>query len=63
VNELKPCPFCGGPAYEWKEQVEKHYRDVWIYYVDCETCLARMCGDDPIKVVNDWNQRAQGVSE
>ena len=34
MTELKPCPFCGGKATLWKEDV------VWadIVWVGCEVC-------------------------
>lgn len=35
MNELKPCPFCGGTDIEC---VDFHKADMW--FVQCENCYA-----------------------
>lgn len=49
--DLKPCPFCGGPA-EWVGSIDGDY-------VECGACLARMPphDDDVPNEVRRWNTR------
>ena len=58
MDELKPCPFCGGPA----SVIEIEDPDVageMLYTVWCEECG---CGtapaDTPDEVIRLWNRRA-----
>lgn len=53
ANQLKPCPFCGGPA-------EKRYSEIWgMVAVSCKRCGAigptwTTWGDESARA---WNER------
>lgn len=71
MDELKPCPFCGGKAIEFARNGRRYNN--WIVFVKCEVCEAqtrvkRACGDPdddpefweqgPVQAVKDaWNRR------
>ena len=54
MDDLKPCPFCGGIA-ELIENVDEDYFFVW-----CQTCEAETLGcekkDDAVRA---WNRRVE----
>ena len=60
MNELKPCPFCGGEATLLHGQTENQYS-----YVRCGKCFSKTaeyyiatthsCDD---KAIEAWNRRA-----
>ena len=56
MDELKPCPFCGGKA----ELNRINHIDNWMYEVRCIECG---CGTDYAKtsdvVIADWNYRKE----
>lgn len=59
MAELKPCPFCGYPAYI-------HYDD-FTSFVKCSACGAMTekhnyneRGDIKQIAINEWNRRANG---
>ena len=58
MNELKPCPFCGGTA----ELYRKYRNGIEIESkVICVNCLAMVSfaeGDNAKKNVEAWNRRA-----
>lgn len=48
---IKPCPFCGGKAYPYKDDEQ------WIYIV-CSKCSSETDGCDTLETaVSNWNQR------
>lgn len=61
TEELKPCPFCGGPA--------RLVHDLWQLYVQCDWCEARTGytkAYDEIQAIaatplaiEDWNKRVE----
>ena len=59
MNELKPCPFCGYPAY----LLETEYNGHSYYYPYCDTsdCIGTaidpLWEDDKDVVVSSWNSR------
>lgn len=36
MQEIKPCPFCGGES-----QVIEIQDDIWLYHVECNECCSR----------------------
>lgn len=60
MNELKPCPFCGGEA-----ELEEHrddYEDTACYNVGCNNprceVMAYTSGETPEGTIAAWNRRA-----
>lgn len=54
MDELKPCPFCGGTAI----MRELPYR---MFFVHCDSCRVETdCEDSPEDATNVWNRRAAG---
>ena len=53
IEELRACPFCGGPA---------HYTDENSDYtrIECEYCGIRTVLANKEHVTRIWNQRVQG---
>ena len=52
MNELKPCPFCGGRKFSkfgWSDQY-------WITCTGCET--EGPSGETPDEAIEAWNRRA-----
>ena len=54
MEELKPCPFCGGVAV-FNEDKFKHGT---VYSVYCDVCCAEIAGLKKQEVVKVWNRRA-----
>ena len=56
MNELKPCPFCGGKADF--EEIERYYGDI-SWTVMCTQCGARIGvhSVDKNDVAEEWNRR------
>lgn len=64
MEELKPCPFCGGKAEYY---CEEHDWSDWGYistakyydaYVECEKCGARTeLFDTKQEAIDAWNKR------
>lgn len=53
-RKLKPCPFCGAPAFLFDEEDDKLMR------IECSSCLATMpneWGEDVDALVEQWNTR------
>lgn len=65
MEELKPCPFCGGePSVNFDPDGIKDTKGrKWAYTVSCDRCCARtgVCwsGEMAIKA---WNRRANDES-
>lgn len=53
VGELKPCPFCGGEAFEWTDAA----------VVECTVCDAEQHGTNPEAAIAAWNRRAKSAPE
>lgn len=60
MDELKPCPFCGG------KNIEVYYFDPWdgyqgncgSYIANCTRCGVKMQRRTALKVAEAWNRRA-----
>lgn len=53
MEELKPCPFCGGRPVE-------HYPGGTAYGIECEDChigTSYVCLDQHEKAIEAWNRR------
>ena len=60
MNELKPCPFCGGEADEDSYLTNKHmvYGTGWIGCRSCRAFIEYMNGDRGKSLaVEAWNRR------
>lgn len=61
MEDLKPCPFCGGKAFSVKHVVDNREPD---YYVECGTdgcqmCLGGLCYQTEEESIAAWNRRAE----
>ena len=59
MNELKPCPFCGGKA------TIRHESSFDVYYIHCDTCNSET-GNTGLylekgKAIEAWNTRAEPI--
>lgn len=65
MEELKPCPFCGGKAYI--VEVESHTHMIgsaMISYnggafVECSDCTCAISADTKAEAIEAWNRRAK----
>lgn len=61
MNELKPCPFCGGKAI-----VEGHHnRFVEWYLCSCPECHVSQAGNEygfKFGAIEAWNRRTENVA-
>lgn len=58
MNELKPCPFCGGDAFlaEYDYSLGDYY--VVTHVVECNGCHATTFEyDSPKEAADAWNRR------
>ena len=53
INELKPCPFCGGDA-----EIKKRGNSVSYWVVYCAPCRAEVKGTTREEATEAWNRRA-----
>lgn len=57
AEEIKPCPWCGGPCFILREKVDP--RESPYVFCDSEQCGASgPCDLDPEKGVRSWNRVA-----
>lgn len=62
MNELKPCPFCGGEAetkmYLWGTNSQTG-EPIWLYYVFCIKCnsMSDNVFQSKKDAINAWNRR------
>lgn len=52
MNQLKPCPFCGG-----KVRPDEIIKDSGIVVIECSNCGAMVTFDKEAEVINKWNSR------
>ena len=53
ATELKPCPFCGGPAVLVRDEPTEGF-----CFVECGWCGAHGPNTDEQHAIADWNRRA-----
>lgn len=63
MNELKPCPFCGGAAVSYKIEPHSHVLVNMPDYggggfAECTVCGCCLSDESEEKVVQKWNRRA-----
>ena len=51
MNELKPCPFCGGKAMIWESE------GIGYWFIKCRKCIVQMVNEDKKILVSAWNTR------
>lgn len=56
MDDLKPCPFCGGEA-KYKVIYGFHGYSETEYIVTCKRCGATMTKDVETGVIDAWNRR------
>ena len=64
MNELKPCPFCGGKAELISHRPYASPSGITDYYVKCGTegctlCLGGLCFTSQEETVRAWNRRVK----
>lgn len=65
MDELKPCPFCGGSAKLIKRKLKTgFYARGGTYYVHCKRCLiSTKPRKDAYMVIAEWNQRINDAAK
>ena len=71
MNELKPCPFCGGQVHITKGYVQLHTPSRNGYCVECYECQLQFGHDcdyggiysSPETAIDDWNKRIKEGEE
>ena len=63
MEELKPCPFCGGTRIEVYHNPNNKLRYFGIeqYNVSCVCCAAQLCRQKKDEAIEAWNRRADNV--
>ena len=60
MNELKPCPFCGGSGHVYEdERLSIKPYDFPKWYIVCKKCGIRTPTAKMEQVVRIWNRRAK----
>lgn len=59
MQELKPCPFCGGESVHI-DRAYSYFRDTVIYCEGCDMVFTLDDCDAPDEAIADaWNRRAE----
>ena len=58
MDEVKPCPFCGGGA-----KVDEGVHGYFLATVTCEKCGAFMPGSVVTAAIRQWNRREPVTQE
>jgi len=64
MEELKPCPFCGGEAEEVHDVANRLFNPTAYYYIRCQSCGATGHPDlVPKHAEESWNLRTEPDNE
>lgn len=65
MEELKPCPFCGGEpeAYGDIGVSLETGKEAWRYYIVCTGCTALISGETESETAENWNRRADNEAD
>jgi Lar family restriction alleviation protein len=62
MTDLKPCPFCGGKAREYRYQYGENGKLITRCCIECSECKAKLptryCSTNYSESVMNWNRRA-----
>lgn len=58
MSELKPCPFCAGPAECRPDEVGSGGQHVRPYHAGCRSCGVYFTEDEQAEAIAVWNYRA-----
>ncbi len=63
TEELKPCPFCGGPEIASSGRYHQDYdgEEDYLFFMECKNCFSctGLCAS-PDHATQAWNKRAEG---
>lgn len=62
IEELKPCPFCGGKptfVHATSEDIGNGYVCMTLAVISCDHCMFDMTGETDDDAVVTWNARAE----
>lgn len=63
MEELKPCPFCGGEAYIVEVKPHSHIIATFMAdyeggaFVECSDCTCAIAADTKAEAIEAWNRR------
>lgn len=68
MNNLKPCPFCGGEAkiadeHQWISGVNNGGISKYIYCLKCNCRTSSFYWDDRKTMIRTWNKRLDSEKE
>ncbi len=63
MDELKPCPFCGGNDIQIDEMESFWDKNETSWRVLCINCIAETAGDTKEQAIAAWNRRADHIRD
>lgn len=61
IVALLPCPFCGGEAKCFPDEVGSGGQHLPPYYAGCKACRVFFSDDDEVRAITDWNRRSESL--